>query len=102
MDNILGLIAAGLGAASTVAGGGAAWVSLKLRAELAELRSSMEAERATDRLAAEERRSRDRDQLMTWINGSFMRSKVVEIMMSATDGRISSLEDLVHRMQAEQ
>lgn len=87
-----------IGGTATLTGVTASLIGLKIRKEIGELRESLRAEMAADRLAASEHRASDRADLVTWINGSFMRADVVRALVASYNRRIDSLEELAKRM----
>jgi len=70
-----------------------AYTALTVRAAIAKLRE----EAAELRAKEAESRARERDELKTWINGSFMRAKIVEAELGGMDSRIGRLEAEVWR-----
>lgn len=65
-----------------------AWVAVSVRAALAELRVEM----ATMRNDIGAARGKDMAEMRAWINGSFMRSAVVEAEMKAFEIRLDHTE----------
>jgi hypothetical protein len=59
----------------------ASWSALSMRAAMSELRKELA-----------EARSKDREELREWINGSFLRASVVTSELKAVDHRLNFLE----------
>lgn len=61
--------------------------------------SALTVKAAMEKLRADlaESRAKDRDELRSWINGSFLRAKVVEAELAGVDMRLSRLESDVWR-----
>ena len=74
-----------IGALGSVASG---YVALTLKAQVADLRR----EAAEARLRDAEARLKDREETRAWINGSFMRSAVVEARWMEMQHRLRELE----------
>lgn len=78
----------------------ASFVSISQHAETQKVRTEMQkirTEIAEAHTASVVARSNERDELRTWINGSFMRAKIVEAELNGMDARIGRIETEVWR-----
>jgi hypothetical protein len=77
------------GLACAIAALVAGYFALSLRSAIETLRTEIAEARTKD----SESRVKERDELKTWINGSFMRAKIVEAEISGMDSRVERIEN---------
>jgi hypothetical protein len=80
LASILGLVASGF----------IGYLNVKVRADVGEWKAD-----------AYRTRDNDRDELKAWINGSFMRSKEVAVVMDSYNRRLDSIERRIEDMRRE-
>jgi uncharacterized protein YwgA len=80
LASILGLVASGF----------IGYLNLKVRADVSEWKND-----------AYQTRDKDRDELKAWINGSFMRSKEVAVVMDSYNRRLDSIERRIEDVRRE-